>query len=849
MAYDNIRFTNPNMAIANSYFYTFDGDWSVLVEKTDDGSISFTYPLDVSLLYSYVGYDALGDVLDTQYDGRNFWTLQEIDSGGYIIRRWAIENYVCCLQDEFLYEDTASHIYRANTFGVEHYITAFNCTVSGGNDVLCLNEYYDSTVASGVTLFLGPNENGEQEEVTVSEVSGSDVIITSGTQYIYKSGDNINFYKSFFVFNDYDGLSSDKGTLYRFDAYTGEYLSAQVKLEYKDVTASTFDRVQGALLDYPDMHTLLYVKGNNAKLRNMSDLLSEQYASSVNDNFTGEDYDLPNTTRWSVIDGDPRILNNQLFMNSLTYAGESIQSNYDITGNFDVQISGSFYGMTSASGAIYSKHYMKIGTSDSNCEVGVYHRTGLIAMYTMDYIDGSTLIDSSANGNDGTITGAPTTVTGVTGNALRFRGTSYQDGVTLLSNAVADSVEDLFSISLWFRSDTESGDATARIITRDCSNCWCFYVNQSAAFPQNLLFWYSDTQFITLSNVVLQDTWHHMVVYWDRANTTFKLYLDNAELFSTTSLGDFQTYWARPIVIGCNTEAVISPTSGQFEGPIDDVYMYNLVLNVDDIESLYNHTLSSGIINSTYIYKGVDGVITDYQLLSSGVLNDYALRVVKSDNNVEFYYKTAVSGALDIDWQYYGYESVSLLNCRLWLGLLTLGLPISNVVFDDLVYNSGKIAYFADDIPYYGIMGIDNIRADQVTVIPIHGVAIQNQTLYRLQGEATYYGVNNYWGSYYNYQVSPIRSFVDSITVAASPVILPANGYNITEITSVVTDQYGKGVLYKPVFLTDDDVDGYILVNPVYTDIFFGTGAATTHYRSGVIVRLVTIEGTATQYD
>jgi hypothetical protein len=174
---------------------------------------------------------------------------------------------------------------------------------------------------------------------------------------------------------------------------------------------------------------------------------------------------------------------------------------------------------------------------------------------------------------------------------------------------------------------------------------------------------------------------------------------------------------------------------------------------------------------------------------------------------------------------------------------------VSDAVFDDLVYNSGKIAYFTDDIPYYGIMGMDNIRTDQITIIPVYNVAIRSRTLYRLQDEATYYGTNNDWGAYYNYQVSPIRSFLDSITIAASPVILPANGYNITEITSVVTDQYGEGVLYKPVFLTDDDPDGYILTNPVYTDIFFGTGAATTYYRAGVIVRLVTIEGTVTQYD
>jgi hypothetical protein len=370
------------MTIANGYFYMFDEDWGDLVEKIDDGGISFTYPLDVDLSHSYVDQYALGYVRDTQYDGRNFWTLQEVNIGGYIIRRWAIENYACRLRDEFVYIDTSSATYRSNTFGVEHYITEFDCTVSGGNNVLCLDEYYDSTVASGVALFLGPNENGEQEEVTVSGVSGSDVTIMSGTQYTYKSGDNINFYKSLFVFNDYDGTSSAKGTLYRFDAYTGDYMSSDVNVDYKDVIASTFVRIKNTLQYYPDAHTLLYIKDTNAKLRNMSDLLAVKYASTVNDDFTGADYDVPNTTRWSIIEGSPHILNNKLFMSSLTYDDESIRSNYYVLSDFDVQISGSSNGFTGNGDFEHCVSLSFPSQPGKTCGIGFRHYSGnTIALY------------------------------------------------------------------------------------------------------------------------------------------------------------------------------------------------------------------------------------------------------------------------------------------------------------------------------------------------------------------------------------------------------------------------------------------------------------------------------------
>ena len=97
--------------------------------------------------------------------------------------------------------------------------------------------------------------------------------------------------------------------------------------------------------------------------------------------------------------------------------------------------------------------------------------------------------------------------------------------------------------------------------------------------------------------------------------------------------------------------------------------------------------------------------------------------------------------------------------------------------------------------------------------------------------------------------MSPIRTFVDSISVSAYPIILPANARNITTITALVTDQYGEGPVNKPVFFTDTDAVGFVTINPAYTDVFFGTGEALSYYRAGVTVQLVTIEGTTTQYD
>ena len=176
--------------------------------------------------------------------------------------------------------------------------------------------------------------------------------------------------------------------------------------------------------------------------------------------------------------------------------------------------------------------------------------------------------------------------------------------------------------------------------------------------------------------------------------------------------------------------------------------------------------------------------------------------------------------------------------------------PESSAV-DTLVYVKGVNAVYVnvDDLSNYATMVMDNLRSNGITVIPVYDISIQENNLYRLQDEGTYYGVDNDWGSQYNYVVSPIRRFVNTISVAAYPVILPANGYNTLEVTALVTDQYGDGAVNKPVFFTDTDSVGYITINPAYTEPFFGTGEAITYYRAGVTVQTVTIEGTATQFD
>jgi len=403
MGYVNLKLRKGNFVVDQGYFYSFDESNDVLLQKIDDGSTAFSYPLDTVISSA---------VKSLEHDKIYFWTLENSGGGNVNVKKWLVENSICNLKDTI----NLSPDYDSNAFTVEHYHTSVAATISGGDHVIQVKNYYDTVVSSGIVLTLGPNSSTWYEDVTVNSVSGTYITLTSGTQYPYDVNDEVNFYTNLWLFNN-DG----DGSLRKINAYTGALIATTSGSEYKNITACTFARV-GNVFD-SDVDALIYVKSTNLKFVNIA----------------------------------------------------------------------------------------------------------------------------------------------------------------------------------------------------------------------------------TLTN--------------------------------------------------------------------------------------------------------------------------------------------------------------------------------------------------------YGIMTMDNLRSNGSTVIPVYDLTISGKTVYRLQDEATYYGADNDWGSMYNYQVSTVRPFIDSITVTAYPLILPANGYNVTQVKAAVFDQYGDGVVNKPVHFTDTDNVGFITINPAYTDYFWGTGEAKTAYKAGITPQTVTIEGTVTQYD
>jgi hypothetical protein len=155
---------------------------------------------------------------------------------------------------------------------------------------------------------------------------------------------------------------------------------------------------------------------------------------------------------------------------------------------------------------------------------------------------------------------------------------------------------------------------------------------------------------------------------------------------------------------------------------------------------------------------------------------------------------------------------------------------------------------------YYGSMVIDNIKKDNATVISIYDVAMDGKNIYRLQQDAYYPGDSSdtAWAPLYNYQLSPLDSFVTSIAMSANPAVIAANGGATTTINAVVRDQFLQNINGKIVtFTDDDDTVGKVYKNSL-SDVAPITattvdGLATVIYRAGTTAREVKITAVVEQ--
>ena len=265
MAYENIRFRKPNMAVYGGYFWMIDEDMDVLVAKTDDGTQAFTYPLDT---------DITTEVQSIEYDGYNLWTLEQPTDTSVRIRRWKLVNYICKLVDTFNLVETVADKFNAKAFAVERYEVVFSSDEVAPQNTLSITDgaaagAICSKMYSGGKVIVGPNNQNQIEEFSILQGGMTDTVrIAGNTSYTYQAGNSVRFYTYFWLFNNYNGLDDTTGALYKIDTVTGSVITKYPGTEFKNIEAATFfgvpDFVFGSGVSMePRDYSICFVKSTN----------------------------------------------------------------------------------------------------------------------------------------------------------------------------------------------------------------------------------------------------------------------------------------------------------------------------------------------------------------------------------------------------------------------------------------------------------------------------------------------------------------------------------------------------------------------------------------------------------
>jgi hypothetical protein len=203
----------------------------------------------------------------------------------------------------------------------------------------------------------------------------------------------------------------------------------------------------------------------------------------------------------------------------------------------------------------------------------------VVGIWLFDDGEGNVAVDSSGNGNDGTLNGPDWTNESKFGGALEFNGAG-----SYIEFATGESMKTPhFTIMAWF--NTRKLDGYGHIF--QTGNDWndmagyVFRVHQEGTAQSGLAFGPGNTTTFVTGPALEADTWYHMALTYD--GTTAILYLNGENVSSNPGQGEIM-YDDLPVRIGTHS----NDTSSAFDGFIDEVALLNVALEAEDIEAIMN---------------------------------------------------------------------------------------------------------------------------------------------------------------------------------------------------------------------------------------------------------------------
>ncbi|MHC4143989.1 MAG: LamG domain-containing protein [Planctomycetota bacterium] len=200
----------------------------------------------------------------------------------------------------------------------------------------------------------------------------------------------------------------------------------------------------------------------------------------------------------------------------------------------------------------------------------------LVGQWKLDDGAGTTAMDATGNGNDGTLEDDPTVVDGQFGQALAFE--SSRVVIPASDTLTADLFQGSFTLSAWInpRRTGNTWQQIFRAVAASGSNDTLFLNNDGRlSWRGRVGGGWAGGMCETAADVVPADQWTHVAVTGDETN--FRIYVNGA----LSQESAFQT------TDGANENYYIGGTAGgeSYSGMVDDLRVYNHVLSEDDVRA------------------------------------------------------------------------------------------------------------------------------------------------------------------------------------------------------------------------------------------------------------------------
>jgi uncharacterized repeat protein (TIGR02543 family) len=216
-----------------------------------------------------------------------------------------------------------------------------------------------------------------------------------------------------------------------------------------------------------------------------------------------------------------------------------------------------------------------------------------VVSYDFDADSGSTVSDSSGSGDNGTWSGTPTYVAGITGQASHVDSGNANDHIALPRVAGKTDGSSSFAAEFWWYDVKETVDSPffGNQNFASCTNPGVAFYHISGTYGQRSCFGIGSTR-ITTTNITTghQNNWAYYTVSYDAAAHTYTYYVNGVQQSQTSTISgstaaNFNS--GMPFNIGQDGTGAYGPDS---DGYVDDFNFYDSPVTATQVQADYAAT-------------------------------------------------------------------------------------------------------------------------------------------------------------------------------------------------------------------------------------------------------------------